>query len=127
MRWTWFGDRVITFWQPITAPAERWWRDTHVWAHVLGGGVWVLVQQACAVALGDAHPLTWHPGLRVALVALWQAVGWEWTQHENWRPELAGLPPGTGYPWLSGVWDTIFAVVGATTILYTVILLTRFV
>ena len=112
----WFsGLKLRHFWEPITASSTAEWRRTHILAHILGGMVWVGVHAAIAGLLGAPWSLTSHPVLRIALVGVWQATGWEWTQHENWRPDLVvpPSPPGTGYPWLSAGWDTACALVGA--------------
>ena len=112
----WFGGlKLHHFWEPITASSTADWRRTHITAHVIGGAVWLVVHAVIAAALGAPWSLTSHPLTRIGLVALWQAVGWEWTQHENWRPELVTppLPPGHGYPWLSAFWDTACATLGA--------------
>ena len=112
----WFGGlQVRHWWEPITASRTADWRRTHILAHVLGGMVWVVVHGIIAGLLGGPWTLLTHPVGRVLMVGAWQATGWEWTQHENWRPELVvpPSPPGTGYPWLSAGWDTGMAMVGA--------------
>lgn len=112
----WFsGLKLHQFWEPITASSTADWRRTHIVAHVLGGMVWLVVFAVIAGLLGAPWSLVSHPVLRVAMVGVWQAVGWEWTQHENWRPDrvVPPLPPGTGYPWLSAFWDVIFTLCGA--------------
>ena len=126
--WEWFGGRLVTFWQPIVDPGEKGWRDLHIWAHVIGGVVWAVVFRFLVIAGPTSVWVDFrgNAGLRLAGVALVQATLWEMIQRENWRPELMDPPgpPGTGYPWLSAIWDVAFTVAGAAA-LELVVLLAR--
>lgn len=116
----WFGGRIVTFWQPITSVTEKWWRDSHIQAHIVGGVVWNVLARMVILHvfsfylnLGTASGVT-----RSLAVGVWQATIWEKIQIENWRPELMTPPgkPGTGYPYLSAIWDTLFAILGSATL-----------
>ncbi len=115
----WFNGRNLrSFWSPILDPGEGWWRKSHIWAHIVGGCVWDAIARFLIFATPGGHVLVdfrhdWW--LRLLGVGLWQLTAWEMVQRENWRPELLDPPgpPGTGYPWLSAWWDTLFTVLGA--------------
>ena len=110
MRWRWFNNTLVGFFTPVCSATTKSWRDTHVAAHAVGGMVWVLVFRTPVFADWRTDLL-----LRLLAVGITQATLWEWVQHEMWEAVriLRNLPPGMGYPWLSGIWDTLLAVSGA--------------
>lgn len=128
-RWEWFDGRLVTFWQPIVDPGEKWFRDLHVWAHVVGGAVWAVVFRFLIVASPSAVWVDFRSSawLRLVGVAVVQATLWEMIQRENWRPELMDPPPASyGYPWLSAIWDVVFTVAGAAGVELVVLLAQTF-
>lgn len=104
--WPWFGPlKAVHFWQPILDPAQKWWRDAHILAHILGGVVWVLLLRGVVYRppiFGGQLDFTAHAWLRLLGAAIIQ-LGWERVQVENWRPDRVGLLANSGYPWLSGI------------------------
>lgn len=89
----------------------------HVKAHILGGMVWDTLFRFIVVATPTHVVADFRFSVlsRLAAVGLWQLTAWEMVQKENWRPELMNppSPPGSGYPWLSAIWDVLFTVAGA--------------
>lgn len=119
--WEWFGVSYVSFWQPILSPSQKPWRDEHVRAHVYWGVLASILLHFIVVQVtlnGHLLLLDFHSSavLRVTAVTVLQFTVWEYIQRENWRPELQGLKTGHGYPWLSAIWDTLFAFLGSLSI-----------
>lgn len=118
MSFEWFGGTTLrSFWTPIIDPGQKWYRDLHVKAHVIGGLVWDVVFHFLALGTVSGLWISFASSawLRLLGVGLVQLTLWEMIQRENWRPELL-TPPGehgTGYPWLSAIWDVLFTLAGA--------------
>ena len=112
----WFDGHTVAFWQPIISPGMKWWRDLHVRAHILGGMLWgalfhLVIIQAPWFTINLVTAPWWE---RLLAVGLWQLTFWEAIQRENWRwDNMTPRPESKQYPWLSGIWDTLFTVAGA--------------
>lgn len=110
MRWPWFNNTMVNFADPLTAANLKSWRDEHLLAHLAGGAVWYVLFHLAVI--GFARDPLWA---QLLIVGGWQAVAWEWWQHEMWDAVciLRGRPAGFGYPWLSALWDALTAMAGA--------------